>query len=146
MNKLVKEIINNDHITNKEKMAKLKELDSLLKDLKESSYYKHGILAVSTSDFKDYENNMSQKIKLSNELKQIINKDTAKTNEIEQSVLSEDRFKPLKDFTIQAILDEQEAAAIDGRSPEIDKNINDLYTEYLNEVQSKLNNIHVSAS
>lgn len=119
---------------------KLKELDSLLKDLKESSYYKHGILAVSTYDFKDYENNMSQKIKLSNELKQITNKDTAKTNEIEQSVLSEDRFKPLKDFTIQAILDEQEAAAADGRSPEIDKNINDLYTEYLNEVQSKLNN------
>lgn len=28
MNKLVKEIINNDHITNKEKMAKLKELES----------------------------------------------------------------------------------------------------------------------
>lgn len=119
---------------------RLKELDSLLKDLKASSYYKHGILAISTSDFKDYENSMSQKIKLSNELKQITNKDAALTNKVEQDVLSEERFKPLKDFTIQAILDEQNAAAADGRSPEIDSNINSLYTLYLNAIQSELNN------
>lgn len=118
---------------------RLKELDDLLKDLKESSYYKHGVLAISTSDFKDYENNMNQKIKLTNELQQLTNKDTALTNKINQDILSKDKFKALKEFGIQTILDQQEEAAMNGTTPETDPVIINLYAEYQEEVNNEVN-------